>query len=119
MPNMKSVIAPDAHVQSKKLLVIFQLAMLIWDSGKGVPLTDVQGLCTTKHDDDHCATEYTPEHHLCNKYTVSLDKDVLIAVKTFHKHHKTRSKLEFRTHLIIKSTKTSLPLCFSGFSCCC
>ncbi|XP_031557357.1 beta-1,3-glucosyltransferase-like [Actinia tenebrosa] len=65
-----------------------EVAMYIWNDGKGISLTDVPEFCTSKPGEDKlCATSFNSTPFDCGE--VSLD-DIFFAVKTTQKFHKTR-----------------------------
>uniref|UniRef100_A0A672J8M8 Beta-1,3-glucosyltransferase-like n=1 Tax=Salarias fasciatus TaxID=181472 RepID=A0A672J8M8_SALFA len=68
-----------------------EVALYIWDDGKGPHLTAVPELCTEPEDSPRarrCATTLSPEPPLCGE-PVNTD-DIFVAVKTCRKFHKER-----------------------------
>ncbi|XP_030600452.1 beta 3-glucosyltransferase a [Archocentrus centrarchus] len=68
-----------------------EVALYIWDSGKGPHLTAVPELCTVPEDSpqaSHCATTLSKEPPLCGEPVNK--EDIFVAVKTCKKFHSER-----------------------------
>ncbi|KAK1340722.1 hypothetical protein QTO34_017113 [Cnephaeus nilssonii] len=83
-----------------------EIALYIWDNGKGPPLTPVPELCTDGVD-AHCATTSHSSLPLCGNPVKK--EDIFVAVKTCKKFHDDRSMFwVFRFYSIFYSELPSL-----------
>ncbi|KAJ8312073.1 hypothetical protein KUTeg_009446, partial [Tegillarca granosa] len=67
-----------------------EVAMLIWNDGKGLTLTDIAELCTDNIK-DNCATWYPMKFPDCGPPIK--EEDLFVGVKTCEKFHKERIKI--------------------------
>ncbi|XP_035829016.1 beta-1,3-glucosyltransferase-like [Aplysia californica] len=69
-----------------------ELALFVWDNGKGSNLTHVQGFCSADESaDPNCVTTQRDKFPDCGAPVA--EDELFVAVKTCHKFHESRGEL--------------------------
>ncbi|XP_035479460.1 beta 3-glucosyltransferase a isoform X4 [Scophthalmus maximus] len=87
-----------------------EVALYIWDNGKGPHLTAVPELCTEPGDSPqarHCATTLISEPPLCGEPVIT--EDIFVAVKTCRKFHSERGHCGKTFAILQRFLSSSVP----------